>query len=290
VARGEIGGSSWEVASRPLAPALAPFVRERSGYAERTPGALRRRELPGPRVVVILEMGPPLAVTREAPGASASCFRGGFVAGLDDGPTMTEHAGFQAGIQLDLTPIGARLVFGVPMSELAGRLVALDDVLPREHRGLASALGAMPTWDARFDHLDRVLQRLVASARTDTRAVGWALRAIEERGGDVDVRGLVKSLGYSAKHTIRLFREQAGVPPKLYARLVRFQRLVDRLKEGPPGTWGGLAAELGYYDQSHLARDVKQFAGTTPTGAKALLVDLTHLEVNSFQDGAATGT
>jgi AraC-like DNA-binding protein len=277
VVRGALDGAHWEVATRPVEGALAPYVHEFAGYEETRDGALRRKELPRPRVVLILELGPRLAVGRAAPGSKAQRYAGGFVAGLDDAPTLTEHAGFQRGVEVNLTPIGARLFFGLPMSELAGRVVALPDLLPPEERDLAARLGELATWDARFDHLERVLRRRIAAARADTAVVAWALRAIEAGGGDVNITALARSLGYSPKHTIRLFREHAGVPPKLFARLVRFDRLVQRLKAGTPASWARLAGELGYYDQAHLARDVKQFAGTTPTGVKALLVDLTRL-------------
>jgi len=88
------------------------------------------------------------------------------------------------------------------------------------------------------------------------------------------MRSLARELGYSRKHVVDLFRDQVGVPPKLLARIVRFDRLVRHVKRGGGGTWADLALELGYYDQAHLARDVKQFAGTTPTGVRPLLTDL----------------
>ena len=62
--------------------------------------------------------------------------------------------------------------------------------------------------------------------------------------------------------------------PKLLARLVRFDRLMERLRRGPPTTWAALALELGYSDQSHLVRDVKQFSGATPTRVRALMEDV----------------
>ncbi|WP_437589881.1 hypothetical protein [Sorangium sp. So ce1000] len=55
---------------------------------------------------------------------------------------------------------------------------------------------------------------------------------------------------------------------------MRFDRLVQHLKAGASGTWTELAQRFGYYDQAHLARDVKQFSGTTPTKARAALIDV----------------
>lgn len=274
----ESGGSVWEVATRVPAPALTPYVRDFMGYDERCAAPCVRREFPAPQVVVILELGPSIVVFDRDDPRRASRYPGGFVAGVDDGFTLTEHHGFQRGIQVNLTPIGARLCFGVPMSELAPRVVSLRDLLPTEHAHLAEQLEELDDWSARFDLLERVLAARIARARIDTRVVLHACRRIEARACAIDMRALARELGYSQKHVITLFRDQVGVAPKLLSRLTRFDRLMQRLKNAPgesPCTWATLAAELGYYDQAHLARDVKQFTGVTPTKARAMLIDFT---------------
>ncbi len=55
-----------------------------------------------------------------------------------------------------------------------------------------------------------------------------------------------------------------GVTPKLFfARIVRFQGAFERWGEDPRG-WARVAADCGYYDQAHLLRDFRQFAGDPP--------------------------
>lgn len=227
-----------------------------------------------PQIVVVIEFGPPVRVFDAGSDRRHSRYPGGFVAGIDDTFTVTEHDGFQRGLQVNLTPIGARLFFGVPMAELTGRVLSARDLLPRKYARLAERLEELPTWDERFDLIERALGDRVDEARHELGVVPWALQRIEELGGVVDMRALARELGYSQKHVIDLFRENVGVPPKLLARLVRFDRLVKHLKAGASGTWAELAQRFGYYDQAHLARDVKQFTGTTPTRARATLLDL----------------
>jgi hypothetical protein len=85
------------------------------GYAERGV-PLRRREVAYDAIVVILNLGPPIAVDGWGPGGS-------FVAGLHDRASVTAHAGDQLGIQLDLEPVAAPMLLGLPMGELARRIV-----------------------------------------------------------------------------------------------------------------------------------------------------------------------
>jgi hypothetical protein len=57
-------------------------------------------------------------------------------------------------------------------------------------------------------------------------------------------------------------------------------------RDGAPVRWADLALSHGYFDQSHLVRDVRRFTGLTPTGALVSLSALGAIQVNSFQDGA----
>jgi AraC-like DNA-binding protein len=274
LATGVTGGSRWEMAVRTPRPDLRPYIRDYCGYVEQSPDVVRRLEYPGPQVVVIIELGPPVRVYDAGQLRSSTRYPGGFVAGLDDQFTLVEHDGLQRGLQLNLTPIGARLFFDRPMSDLARQVVPLADLLGRDERHLAARLESLPDWDARFDLIEDLVASRLDRACASTEVMAWAYREIERHGGAVDVRALSRELGYSQKHVITLFRDHVGLPPKLLARIVRFDRLMTHLRRGGAGTWADLAARFGYYDQSHLVREVRQFTGSTPTAAKASLTDV----------------
>lgn len=273
VFRGGDAGRSWTWAVRDVPDRLQPYVRHLTGYTEATPGPWLRREFPGPQVVVIFEFGPSIRVFEVNSTEDAARHLGGFVAGVHDGFALTEHGGFQDGLQLNLTPIGARRVFGLPLSELTNQVVALRELLPKTHRNLAEELSELGDWDQRFDRVERFVEDALARHELCTEVVGWAMRRIMQDGGRTDIRALCRKLGYSSKHVVRLFRDQVGVPPKLLARIVRFDRLSERLRDERVPTWTALAAELGYYDQAHLVRDVRQFTGLAPTAARVHFAD-----------------
>jgi AraC-like DNA-binding protein len=199
------------------------------------------------------------------------------VAGLGDRFAITEHEGRQCGVQVDLTPTGARRLFGMPLSELAGRIVALRDLLPAELGELSERLEASADWAARLDLVEALLARRILGARLDSARVDWALARIEASGGNLDLGALARALGHSRKHLIALFHDQVGVPPKLLARLVRFERAMRHARSGAPVRWAELASALGYFDQAHLAREVRHFTGLTPTQARVSLSELAGL-------------
>ena len=267
MARAEAGGTQWEIARRRPAPELAAYVRELQGYVERASTVVRRREFAGAQVVVILEFEPRLHVYDPGHSTRHTSFPGGFVAGVDDSFTWTEHAGLQSGIQLNLHPLGARRVFGLPLRELRGRSVAFEDLVP-EHRGLSEQLAELRGWDARFDRIEDFIRARLRAAPPHDATVSWALDRMAASGGTLNLSELVTELGYSHKHVIARFHDQVGVPPKVWARLLRFERLRHELTAhdagARPRSWAELALTCGYYDQAHLARDVRQFTGDTP--------------------------
>ena len=268
---------AFEVASRPIPPALTPHVRSWTGYVERSAAPLRRRELPGPQVVVIFEFGPPIRVYEGGTERNPGRYPGGFVAGLEDAYSLTEHDGYQSGFEMKLTPFGARTLFGIPLRELSHSVLSLRDLLPRDHRSIADRLASARSWDSRFDIVeDLLLRRAFATDQHLTPAL-WAAAKIEAAGGAIEIGALCDELGYSHKHVLSLFRNDVGMSPKLYARLIRFDRVVRRLRAaGVPAldksqSWADLAFDHGYADQSHLARELKHFSGLTPNGLRSMI-------------------
>jgi AraC-like DNA-binding protein len=278
IATGHTGSSRWELAVRAPRPSLRPYIRDYCGYVEAAPGLVRRLEYPGPQIVVIIELGPPVRVYDTGQLRTSACYPGGFVAGLDDQFTLVEHVGVQRGVQVNLTPIGGRLFFGVPMSELARCVVSLRDLLGRADRSIGERLESMPDWDSRFDAVEDLIELRIARTRdgrgAPTRPLAWAYNEIDRHGGAVDISALSRELGCSHRHLIAQFRNHVGLPPRLLARIVRFDRLMTHLRRGGDDSWADLAVRFGYYDQSHLVRDVRQFTGHTPTAVRAGLTQV----------------
>lgn len=259
---GEYG--AWEIISRAPEPRLRPYVRDYAGYVERLTGVLRRRELPTGDVILIVNLGAPLRVGHPRDATVSLGSGDGFVAGLHDTYALTEAVGTQRGVEVRLTPIGAHLFFGLPMHQLANRVVSIRDVLGPATPALVERLAAARSWEACFDLLDALVGARVAAAPAPSRGVAHAWRRLLDSGGRLDMSTLADELGCSRKHLIALFREQIGLPPKTVARIVRFSPAI-RLLDEHGARWARIAHESGYYDQAHLIRDFRQFAGTTPS-------------------------
>ena len=290
-------------ASRAPHPALRGLVEDYRGYRiiDVPPGI--HHGLPSRVLTLVLAFDDPLEVgwlgrdeTRRRFWSVAS--------GLTTAPAAITHEGRQVGIQLGLSPRGARALFGMPASTLASHLVPFEDVVGPVEQRLYDAVSAGGGWETRFRALDRELLRLLA-ANADQRPRGevrseleWAWRWLGRNVGSGTVSRLAAELGWSRRHLSAQFRGEFGVSPKEVARVARFERSRNLLlrevaarhaptpnalpgmprpatsrPETPPsgaprpGSLGlaDIAAQCGYADQAHLTREWQAMAGYTPT-------------------------
>jgi AraC-like DNA-binding protein len=253
---------AWELVRAQPDARLHGLVEHYEGYFEsgaRTP--VLRQEVPWTKVPVILNFGAPWRIGDD--GTRNADRHDSFVAGLSESSSFVAAEGAATCLQVDFTPIGAHLFFGVPMHELANRVVDVEDLLGRNDN-LVGRLEAAPTWDARFALLDEVITTRSSAARRPVPEILWAWRALEHTNGAVPIGTLAERIGCSRRHLSTRFREHVGLAPKTFARVVRFSRAVGAIQRGLRGSFAELAYECGYFDQAHLIRDFHEFAGTTP--------------------------
>jgi AraC-like DNA-binding protein len=255
----------------PPLPALRPYVREYIGWFEHMTAPLCRRETPTEEAPLIINFGEPIRLF-DLGDSRRYADVGSFVTGAYDQCQLVGSAGPSGGVQVNFTLLGIRLFLARPIEDLKNRAVALDDVLGPPARRLTDELYELPTWDARFEALDRVIAaRVLAPARVPAGVLCAWHRLTESRGGST-IRSIVDEVGWSQKHLIAQFRHEIGLSPKVFGRILRFGRAVRAIKSGRARPLADLALRCGYYDQSHFTRDVQQFAGVTPCELVASLL------------------
>ncbi|HUP49763.1 MAG TPA: AraC family transcriptional regulator [Thermoanaerobaculia bacterium] len=156
-------------------------------------------------------------------------------------------------------PGRAAAFFRAPLAPLTDSRVPLHELAGRELAALAGRVAETPA-ERRVAVVEGALRKRLGSA-TAERRVEAAVEAILRTSGRLPVEEVAGRAGVTRQHLARLFDVHVGIPPKTFARIVRFRRAV-RLGRG--GRWADLAALLGYADQSHLIADFRAFAGTTP--------------------------
>lgn len=262
ILRGDTELGSWELVQRLPHPLLAPYVRSGyEGYRQSMRAPVRRLEVPHGGIVLIVGWGPEIRVD----GAAHTSF----VAGLYDSPVVVADGGVQAGLQANLTPLGARMLLDMPMRELTGRTVALGDLLGDE---LSEPLSEMGDWESRFAALDAFLLRRLRDAKAPRPDVAYAWSRLQATDGRVRVAALCRELGCSARHLSARFGEEVGLTPKAFSRVLRFERAVALLAGGVSPA--EVSATCGFADQPHLNREFRALAGRPPAAFAASVMNV----------------
>ncbi len=249
-----------------LAPGfgLRGIVAGYSAYRQHGVAPLAHRGLPSPYLTLIFTFDVPLRVAAHPdPTQSPGCYRS-LIGGLHTTPATITHDGDQAGVQVSLSPLGARALLGLPAGELAGTDLHGNELLGHRADEVCDRLEAATSWAERLSALDAVLTTMLdGQARLPAPEVCRAWQLVVGSGGRLRVADLARDVGWSTRHLQSRFRTETGLTPKEALRVTRFDRLRRRLRP-----WSGLAqaaAAGGYYDQAHLAREFRMLAGCSPS-------------------------
>lgn len=101
-----------------------------------------------------------------------------------------------------------------------------------------------------------------------------------QRNSASQLQDIVAEAGYSQKQAIQIFKQQVGLNPKSFQRIVRFNEILPLVMEKKSIAWSEICADCYYYDQSHFIREFKAFCGYSPRDF--LVEQSTHPEPNFF--------
>ncbi|HET7017291.1 MAG TPA: AraC family transcriptional regulator [Streptosporangiaceae bacterium] len=272
------------------AQALRPFIAHYSGYRQAGIEPASHRGLPSPYLTLIFTLHEPLTVAEHPDPRQPAAQYVTLAGGLHSSPALVTHDGFQSGVQLALSPLGARAILGVPAGELAVIDVDGADVLggfaAEVHERLREARG----WPERFAVLDELLAARLADAATGiSPEVDFSWKRLLAAGGDLSISELATETGWSETYLRKAFKHQIGLTPKAAARVIRFHRarlaLQRRAAAGRRLDLAGLAVGCGYYDQAHLDLEFRALAGSAPTSWLAQ----EYRNFQAFTEAAAEG-
>jgi len=252
----------WIMVSKRPEPANAPWIVDVQGYQEFGAPKVVRRELPSAIIPLILVLGEGFSLHDEA--GFMRDLRQSFVAGLTERHVLIGSSGNAACLQINLTPPGARRLFRIDMHDIAGRVLDLRGLLGVEVELLAEELAETRGWMARLMAFEQFVAAKIGEAQPACGLAAAAGNAITGSGGAVSISALAENLGISRKHLHNRFRQEFGLAPKSFARIVRFQSALAGLEHGTCTSLADLAAACGYADQAHFNRDFRAFSGVSP--------------------------
>jgi AraC-like DNA-binding protein len=166
-------------------------------------------------------------------------------------------------------PGGGAALLGMPGTELSNQHLPLSALWGARAARLRTQLLHCDEPPRIFHALEQALLAQLQQPRPHRGplvhpAISLALRSFAANASVSRIAPVQESTGYSARRFNTLFQHAVGLPPKLYCRIQRLRAVIEQLAAGRPVEWAKLAADNGYFDQSHLNRDFRQFLGVSP--------------------------
>jgi AraC-like DNA-binding protein len=180
-------------------------------------------------------------------------------------------------------------MFSLPMHELTNTDHEARAVLGAWIDELEQCLGDSRSFEERVRIADAFLIRR-CSMLSSPDGITTAALLILRRRGCIQVPALAQRAGISARQFERRFTRDVGLPPKLYARIARFEAALESKALSTVESWTDVANRLGYFDQMHMIKDFKEFSGELPTSLLTQLETALDAHLNGIRSGRIAPT
>ena len=167
-------------------------------------------------------------------------------------------------VQIHLTPGAASRILGARPPRMRDHAISLDAFWGSESKRLLSNLERANSWDARKSAIEEAFIRPASACEKSAAAlVRNAVDLIRAKHGQSRISEICDSLAINPRRLERLFRDEIGISPKLFARIVRFRAARESIRSGDP--CAQIALMIGFSDQAHMTREFRAFASVPPS-------------------------
>jgi len=247
----------------PASP-LCDFVDDFWLYDGYRPRHLKERILPSGTVEMVINLrDDELRIYDRVRPGDCERFSGSIVSGTYDRFFVIDTAEEASLLGVHFRPGGAWPFFSLPVSELLDTHIELDTLWGRAGSELRERLRNALCPIDKFRVLEAALVARLSGPSLHGDAVRFAVGVLG-RPGVTTVHAVTQHVGLSHRRFIEVFKTQVGLPPKLFHRVRRFQRIVAHVRQAAEPEWSHLAVDCGFFDQSHLIGDSSNSRASAP--------------------------
>lgn len=167
-------------------------------------------------------------------------------------------------IRVDFLPGGLFHLLNIPMHELLDEGFDALELFGSEMKDINDRLRETSDLGEGKDIVERFLLKRV-SGLNEILPFDSAMLALLRNNGAIPIEKVADLSCLSVKQFERKCKERIGMNPKMYARILKFSNAYRLHEASPHLRWIDVAYQAGYYDQMHMIRDFKTFAGVNPT-------------------------
>ena len=164
-------------------------------------------------------------------------------------------------------PFGAFKILGIPQQLLLNECSLISDMLGAQINTLCKRMEDSAAKPLNVLKLleDWFITQLKKNSNLNTNRIEHACQQIMNNSGNLPIKDLYDLANMSKSSLEHHFKEQVGISPKMFSRVVRFNQVNKFLKDTATSDWQEIIYRYGYFDQSHFIHEFKHFFGYTPS-------------------------
>lgn len=247
-------------------PPLSRFVENLWLVEGHTADYTREKILPDGAIELIIDLdSEPKAIFDGEASASFRTVKKAWISGERTRYIVIGAARNQSMVGIRFRPGGAYPFFKFPISELSESVTELDLIWGSLVDEIRDELLEVATPEQRLPRLESFLLRQAKRSLESNRSVSFAIHQLQHSPQFLAIRDLANTIGITQKHLISQFEKVVGLRPKSFARVCKFQKVVNLLEQQQALEWAAIASECGYYDQAHFIHEFQAFSGLNPS-------------------------
>lgn len=166
-------------------------------------------------------------------------------------------------VRVGFHPGGLYRLLGFSLSEMVDISFDAEDIFGSEMKQLNTEMQEAIS----FDNINNVIQKFLLQKIAGLKPalpIDKAMLELVRLEGNTTIERIASLSCLGLRQFERKCKDRIGLPPKLFARLIRFSKAYRLRENFSQLSWTNIAYECGYFDQTHFIRDFKEFAGVAP--------------------------
>jgi AraC-like DNA-binding protein len=251
-------------------PPLSQFVENMwlvQGFAS---DYTREKILPDGAIELIIDLdSTPKTIFDDEASARFRTVKKGWISGERTRYIVIGAMANQSMVGIRFRPGGAYPFFTFPISELSESVTELDLIWGNLAGEIRDQLLGIEAPEERLPHLESFLLLQARRSLEANRLITFAVHQLQHSPQFLAIRDLANMIGITQKHLISQFEKVVGLRPKSFARVCKFQNVINLIEQQKQIEWAAIATECGYYDQAHFIHEFQTFSGLNPSAYQA---------------------
>lgn len=245
-------------------PPLDRHIESMFHYKDFVPDHTIERVIPTGHLFLIFELdGIPRNTFDNDTLQPDATFTEAWISGMQTGCiTISAHEQSEMFV-VQFKPAGAFPFLHLPVCELNDRIVPAAELAGEEILVLREQLLNGKAPEDKFRTMETWLNNRFDKTKVSPASLLKALDRLQEEPVSM-LADVVEEYPHTQKHMIDQFKKYVGLTPKVYQRILRFNEILQKIRDKEQITWAEIAYRCGYSDQSHFIKEFNHFSGFNP--------------------------